>query len=180
MFKTLMITTAMSGLMIGAAAAQSYSPPAADQKPMNSPTTAQSSPSGSAGSANIIGAQGTDQWLSSKFVGTDVIGTDDKKIGDVSDVLINEKGEVVAYVVGVGGFLGIGQKDVALAPSSFQVVAGQNRNDTKLRLSMSKDQLTQAASFEPYRPPATTTGSSTNTGPAGMARPGAGAPAVNR
>ena len=52
-----------------------------------------------------------------------MIGSDDKKIGDVSDILFDKDGKIEAYVVGVGGFLGIGSKDVALAPSAFQVVA---------------------------------------------------------
>ena len=51
------------------------------------------------------------------------MGTDNAKIGDVTDVLFDKDGKVLAYVVGVGGFLGIGSKDVALAPSSFQVHA---------------------------------------------------------
>jgi hypothetical protein len=63
--------------------------------------------------------------------------------------------------VGVGGFLGIGAKNVALAPSSFQVVpANQGTTgsasstapeDIKLKLNMTKDQLKQAASFESKR-----------------------------
>ena len=57
----------------------------------------------------------------SKFKGTDVIGSNNEKIGDVNDVLFDQNGRIVAYVVGVGGFLGIGQKDVALAPAAFQV-----------------------------------------------------------
>ena len=46
--------------------------------------------------------------MASKFKGTDVIGTDDQKIGDVSDILFDKSGKIEAYVVGVGGFLGIG------------------------------------------------------------------------
>ena len=80
-----------------------------------------------------------------------MIGTDDKKIGDVSDILFDEKGTVLAYIVGVGGFLGIVAKDVAIAPASFQKVA--DGSSYKLRLSMTKDELKQAAAFEPYPPP---------------------------
>ena len=68
-------------------------------------------------SAKFINSQRQDQWLSSKFIGIDVIGPDDEKIGDVTDILFEKNGKVVAYVVGVGGFLGIGAKNVALAPT---------------------------------------------------------------
>ena len=89
-----------------------------------------------------------------------MIGSDDKKIGDVSDILFDKDGKIEAYVVGVGGFLGIGAKDVALAPSAFQVVPGdKSKNESdKLRLSMTKDELKQAANFEPYKAPSSTTG----------------------
>ena len=106
-----------------------------------------------AGKANFVTKQTSDQWLASKFKGTDVIGADDKKIGDVSDILFDKDKKILAYIVGVGGFLGIGAKDVAIAPSSFQTVAGRDATDMKLRLSMTKDELKAAAAFEPYQPP---------------------------
>ncbi len=92
-----------------------------------------------------------------------MVGTDDAKIGDVSDILFDKDGKIEAYVVGVGGFLGIGAKDVALAPSAFQLVPGdkaKNESD-KLRLSMTKDELKLAAHFNPYKAPSATTGSRT-------------------
>jgi sporulation protein YlmC with PRC-barrel domain len=157
MLKKLMITTALSGLMIGAAAAQSVNPstPAAPATP-----PAATSPATTSGSAQFINSQKPDQFLASKFKGTDVIGADNEKIGDVSDILFDKNGKIEAFVVGVGGFLGIGSKDVALAPASFQVVPGdKSKNESdKLRLSMTKDQLKQASNFEPYKEPRTTTG----------------------
>jgi hypothetical protein len=100
-----------------------------------------------------VTTQTPDQWLASKFKGTDVIGTDDKKIGDVSDILFDKDKKVVAYIVGVGGFLGIGAKDVALDPAAFQPVPGKDATDFKLRLSMTKDELKAAPTFEPYHAP---------------------------
>ena len=89
----------------------------------------------------------------SKFKGTDVIGSDDEKIGDVSDILFDKDNKVIAFIVGVGGFLGIGAKDVAIDPASFQLVPGKDATDMKLRLSMTKDELKAAPAFEPYQPP---------------------------
>ena len=45
----------------------------------------------------------------------------------MSDILFDKDGKIEAYVVGVGGFLGIGAKDVALAPSAFQIVPATSR-----------------------------------------------------
>jgi len=195
MLKTLMVTTAMTGLMIGAAVAEGTppspapsSPPAAAQPappakspdmsmPAPSSSTATPAPSSSAStatpsssSAKFVNSQRSDQFLASKFKGTDVIGADDQKIGDVSDILFDKDGKIEAYVVSVGGFLGIGAKDVAMAPSAFQVVAGdKSKNESdKLKVAMTKDELKQAANFEPYRAPSSTTGMG---GPASSSRP---------
>ncbi|MEX2036230.1 MAG: PRC-barrel domain-containing protein [Xanthobacteraceae bacterium] len=168
MLKTLMVTTAATALTIGAATAQGTEPPAPASPPAASPSTPapapksseMSKPAPSDKSAKFIGSQQSDQYLASNFKGTDVIGADNKKIGDVNDILFDKDGKVLAYVVGVGGFLGLGSKDVALEPSAFQVVAGdKSKNESdRLRLSMTQDQLKQAANFEPYKAPSSTTG----------------------
>ena len=164
MLKKLMITTAVTSLMIGTAMAEGMSPsnPAATPAPPAKSST-MTTPAPSKSSAQFIHAQKPDQYLASKFKGTDVIGADNQKIGDVSDMLFDKDGKIEAYVFGVGGFLGIGTKDVALAPSAFQVVPGdKSKNESdKLRLSMTKDELKQAANFEPYKAPSSTTGSGT-------------------
>jgi sporulation protein YlmC with PRC-barrel domain len=197
MLKKFMITTAVTALMMGGAAAEGMSPntPAATPEPSAAPSpavtpapavipapaaksTEVNTPAASSmTSAKFINSQRQDQFLASKFKGTDVIGADDKKIGDVSDILFDKGGKIEAYVVGVGGFLGIGAKDVALAPSAFQLVPGdKSKNESdKLRLSMTQDELKQAANFEPYKAPSSTTGMGSTTTPT---RPGpAGAPA---
>jgi hypothetical protein len=142
MLKTIMAATAVSALALTSALAQSTTTP--------SPTVQTTAP---AGHANFVQRQTPDQWLASKFRGTDVVGAKDEKIGDVSDILFDKDGKILAYVVGVGGFLGIGSKDVAIEPASFQVVSGRDASDYKLRLSMTKDELKAAAAFEPYSPP---------------------------
>lgn len=67
-----------------------------------------------AAAQSFIAGEGPDQWRASKLAGTDVLGPDGKKVGSVSDVLMDHDGHAAAVVIGVGGFLGIGQKDVAL------------------------------------------------------------------
>jgi sporulation protein YlmC with PRC-barrel domain len=180
MLKKLMITTTITGLMMGSALAANDAdkgaPPAssATSTEMKSPA-ASASTTPAAPEAKFVNSQRQDQYLASKFKGTDVIGSDDKKIGDVSDMLFDKDGKIEAYVVGVGGFLGIGSKDVALAPAAFQVVPGdKSKNESdKLRLSMTKDQLKQASNFEPYKAPKATTGmgSSSTTRPVGSSSP---------
>lgn len=176
MMKKLMLTTAIGGLMVSGAFAQAVDTrpidsPAAKSPPAvttTSPAMTTTTPATTAGATQVINTQRADQWLASKFKGTDVIGTDNEKIGDVSDILFDKTGKVEAFIVSVGGFLGMGSKDVALAPASFQVIPGdasKNESD-KLQLAMTKDQLKQAANFEPYSAPRTTTGMGGTTRPA--------------
>ena len=154
------------------------SPSAASTSSPSAATTGQgstASTSSMSGSQQFVSSQQTNQWLSSKFIGIDVVGADDKKIGDVSDVLFDQQGKIEAYVIGVGGFLGIGAKDVALAPSAFQPVKDNNNNE-RLKLSMTKDQLEKAPAFERKQEPRATTGAASPTSGVGSPRP-TGAPA---
>src|SRR5215213_7174185 len=184
MFTKFMITTATAALLAGSAFAQAPSPspsqssPPTTQSPTQSspspsasPTQSSPSPSASSSSAQASGKfvteQKPDQLLATKFKGTDVIGTNNEKIGDVSDILFEKDGKVLAYIVGVGGFLGIGQKDVALMPTAFQVMPPTDRDNMKLQLSMTKDELKAAPEFKAYNPPRTAaggTGSAPTTG----------------
>jgi hypothetical protein len=161
MLKRLLVTTAIGGLIATGALAQTpppasppaKSPPAATE-PAPAPKAQAPSPGAKADAKNmVISEQKPDQWLASKFRGTDVIGPKDEKIGDVADVLFDKSGKVEAIVIGVGGFLGMGQKQVALTLASFDIVPGKDNESPKLRLNMSKEQLQQAAEFKPYNPP---------------------------
>ena len=180
MLKKLLITTAASGLMLSAALAQApapaperpATPPAASERPATPPAAAESKANGSSAA---VTQQKPDQLLASKFKGTDVVGSDNQKIGDISDILFDKQGtKIEAYIISVGGFLGMGAKDIALEPSQVQWT--KDNNEDKLKVSMTKDQLQQAAKFEPYNPPRQTTGAGSPGGAGGSAgqRPAGG------
>jgi len=164
MTNKLMIGVAIGALMVSGALAQSPSSP---PSPSSSPPAAMQQ---SGGKADFVTSQKPDQWLASKFKGTNVMGADNQKIGDVSDILFDKTGKIEAFVVSVGGFLGVGSKEVALAPSSFEVMPGKNGTADILKLSLNQDELQQAQNFARYEPPRPTT-----TGSGGLGSlPGAG------
>ncbi len=68
----------------------------------------------------FIDKQSVDEWRAPKLVGIDVYGADNQKVGKIKDVLMKHDGSAQAVVIGVGGFLGIGAKDVALPFQSVQ------------------------------------------------------------
>ena len=158
MLKRLMMTTAAAALVVGSAVAQTPAPDAPKAPPMAQKSEPMA-PGAQTGSRQFVTQQSTDQWLATKFKGTDVIGSNNEKIGDVNDLLIDQNGRIVAYIVGVGGFLGIGQKDVALAPAAFQVQPATDREALKLKLAMTRDELKNAPEFKAAAArPAPTTG----------------------
>lgn len=67
----------------------------------------------------------TGAWRASDLEGKDVYDTAGESIGSITDVLVSEDGEVIAVLVGVGGFLGIGRKDVAVAMDALEFGPGK-------------------------------------------------------
>src|ERR1035437_9731118 len=88
MMKKIMISMALSGLLFSAALAQApLSPPSATDQ-TKQPSMSQPAP---ATAPNFVASQKPDQWLASKFKGTDVVGADNQKIGEVSDILFDKR-----------------------------------------------------------------------------------------
>src|SRR5436305_4452262 len=171
MLRTLMMSAAISALAVSGALAQANQP---GSRAGNQPAAAETS------SPHFLQAQTADQWAFSKFKGTDVLGPDDKKVGDVTDLIFDKHGKVHGLIIGVCGFLGIGEKNVAIDLNAFQVVpystgmntaapagapggattgttannAAASDNDptrVKLKVSWTKDQLKAAPDFQYYR-----------------------------
>ena len=119
-----------------------YSQPYAEDVPLPKPAI------------RAVPVQKVDEFLVTQFRGMNVIGPDDKKFGDVSDILFAEDGKIIAYVVGVGGFLGIGAKEVAYPPKAFTVIRdGKDWRSNQLKFYMAKEDLRSVPDFEPYKPP---------------------------
>jgi PRC-barrel domain len=173
MLKTLLIMTALSGVMISGAIAQSQTPTAPELKDQSAAPKEQSATkdSSSVQEAKFISSQGADQWVFTKFRGSDVLGPDNASIGSVTDLLFDASGKISGVVIGVGGFLGIGTKSVAIDMSAFNAVPAEpgskdsnnaptgNASDPtniKLKVAWTKDQLKEAPDFQYYKPPART------------------------
>lgn len=111
MLKTLAYATLFSAALAGSGA---Y---AADNSatPKDQPSQAQA-PSG----VNFVTSQEKTQWRAPKLIGVGVYGSDNKEIGKIDDVLMDHKGAAQTVVIGVGGFLGLGKKDVGVPFSAVQ------------------------------------------------------------
>jgi sporulation protein YlmC with PRC-barrel domain len=151
MTKTFIVFATVSGLAMSAALAQ------APERPGES-AAGPPADSSKSGNSQIIDAQGRDEWLVSKLRGTTVVGSDNQKVGDIVDILLDRNGQVKAFIVGVGGVLGLGVKEVAIDLAQFREVPASNGNKAQLKVPMTKEQLTQAPDFKRLPSQPTTTG----------------------
>ena len=152
MTKAFIVFATVSGLTMSTALTQAPERPGAGAA---SPLADSAKPS----SSQIVDTQGRDEWLASKLRGTTVLGSDNQKVGDVVDILLDKSGQVRAFIVGVGGVLGLGAKEVAIDLTEFREVPASNGNKAQLKVPMTKEQLTQAPDFKPLPSPPATTGS---------------------
>lgn len=82
-----------------------------------------------------------------ELIGSRVYGNDNSDLGEISDVLISDGAEKIeAYIVDVGGFLGIGEKPVALGADNLQIVADANGN-ISVHTTFTEEQLNNQPTY---------------------------------
>ena len=84
--------------------------------------------------------------LAKDLIGSNVYSEDGESIGDINNLIVNLDGSVEGVVIGVGGFLGMGEKDVAIEMASLTVTTDENAN-TRLMTSAKKADLEAANAF---------------------------------
>ncbi len=94
----------------------------------------------------FITQQGADENLASTWIGKTVYNSNDENLGDINDILLAADGSAQAVILGVGGFLGIGEKNVAVAFSAIEPRTNEN-GKMVLYLNATKDQLDAAPEF---------------------------------
>ena len=65
-------------------------------------------------------ASATGLWQGSKLIGLNVYNGTNEKIGDIKELMVEKEGKVASVVIGVGGFLGMGERDVAVKFSELK------------------------------------------------------------
>ena len=82
-----------------------------------------------------------------ELVGTTVYGADDKNIGEISDMVLSQDGKVEAVIIDVGGFLGIGEKPVAVSFDKLAFMADKDGNKY-LYTNFTKEQLDAQPAYD--------------------------------
>jgi sporulation protein YlmC with PRC-barrel domain len=115
-------TLAVVGVAAASWAALAQTSPPAQPAPAAPATTAQ--PAADTTRPMFQMKQG--QWRSSKLAGLDVYNNDEK-IGDIDELILGQDGKIEAVVIGVGGFLGIGEHNVAVPLDQVKFVEEPRR-----------------------------------------------------
>jgi sporulation protein YlmC with PRC-barrel domain len=91
--------------------------------------------------------QAPEEWRIANYVGQPIVNDKGEKIGDVSDVLFDRSGRITTVVLGVGGFLGLGEKKVALP---FEAITYSEANGKReIMVPLTKEALQSAPDFKP-------------------------------
>lgn len=88
-----------------------------------------------------------DAMMSRNLVGLDVYNQNNENVGEIADVVIDQ-GNVQGYVLSVGGFLGMGERYVAVQPSSLSINYDESAKKWKATANTTKDQLRAAPEFK--------------------------------
>lgn len=135
MIRTLLATTAIAALLTTGAMAQTTAPEAE-----TAPVEAVETP----------GPEAIEGHLASNIIGENVyngVGDDAENIGTVNDIVLDTEGRAELVVVGVGGFLGLGQKDVALEYAEIDWEARED-GSVWLVIPTTREQLEQQEAFD--------------------------------
>jgi sporulation protein YlmC with PRC-barrel domain len=148
MYRKLLATTAFSLIVAGGAYAQDTLQPA-PADPLTEAPAVEAPPADPLITAAERGIS-ANGWLASEIIGERIYNStaeDAETIGEVNDFVLDHNGEIGAIIVGVGGFLGIGQKNVAVSWEDLELVIDAN-GDQRLVASVTREQLEAAAEFD--------------------------------
>ena len=94
-------------------------------------------------------------WRASKLLGLDVYNEANEKLGDINELILDKNGKVNAVVIGVGGFLGMGEHDIAVSMDKLKFMEEPVRTSSTAPATTTRDNA--------GAPRETTTGAATTT-----------------
>src|SRR5438105_1450627 len=90
--------------------------------------------------------------LAKEFIGQTVYALDKAKIGSISDLILSKDAKTVeGFVIGVGGFLGIGEKSVAMKLERLQMTHDAQSGGLQLMMDAKKEELANTPSLKAKR-----------------------------
>ncbi|HZP08375.1 PRC-barrel domain-containing protein [Methyloceanibacter sp.] len=127
------------------APAPSATPPQSSgvPKPIQSEHSAEAAPV----TSPFLTKQDQSELLAANLIGQPVLDADNESIGEVTDLITDKDGKIVALLIGAGGFLGIGEKDLAIRYQDITVSRDEN-DDLIVKANVTKEMVAQAPDYE--------------------------------
>ena len=122
--------------------------PAMPATTAETPAAAPAPATTTADAGTYLTQQEADQVSANTYIGQSVYNANNESVGKVTDLLMQKEGGIVAAVVGVGGFLGIGQKDVAVPIHNINVAQNAEDGTVKLTTTETAESLKAAPEFK--------------------------------
>jgi sporulation protein YlmC with PRC-barrel domain len=101
-----------------------------------------------AAGGDYLTAQSDEQISANTYIGQAVYNSADESIGKISDLIMEKDGGITAAVIGVGGFLGIGEKWVAVPFEKISITQVPDSDDVKLTTTETAESLQAAPEFK--------------------------------
>ncbi|RUM26094.1 PRC-barrel domain containing protein [Rhizobium vallis] len=105
-------------------------------------------PTADTAQAGYLTEQAPDQISANTYIGQSVYNGNNESIGSVNDLIMKKDGGLVAAIIGVGGFLGIGEKNVAVPMDKVTVAQNTQDGSVKLTTSETAESLKAAPEFK--------------------------------
>ena len=97
-------------------------------------------------SAPFVTKQPAGEWLARVFIGQNVNNTAGEIVGNINDLVFDRRGRISTVVIGVGGFLGMGEKNVGVAFDSLTYKVG-DKGERVIVVALTKEDLVKAPAF---------------------------------
>jgi PRC-barrel domain len=150
--KQVLLTSAALLMSVSVAALAQTSPssvnPPAGSMSRNTAVNSAHSPGNAAmDSSAMFTSVPSQEELSSKVIGLEVYNNANQDVGKIKDIAFDQSG-VKAYIVAVGGFLGMGDHYVAVQPSAVQLSWDSNAKKWHAAMNTDADQLKAASEYK--------------------------------
>ena len=142
------VSVAALTVLLGATVAMAQTSPPAQRPAATPPATTEVPKTPVTGQILV---QDANTVLAKELIGLTVYAPDKAKIGSISDLILSKDAKSVeGFIIGVGGFLGIGEKSVALKMDRLQI-SHNGDGSMQLMMDVKKEELANAPSFKSKR-----------------------------
>ena len=142
------VSVAALTVLLGATVAMAQTSPPAQRPAATPPATTEVPKTPVTGQILV---QDANTVLAKELIGLTVYAPDKAKIGSISDLILSKDAKTVeGFIIGVGGFLGIGEKSVALKMDRLQI-SHNGDGSMQLMMDVKKEELANAPSFKSKR-----------------------------